>query len=196
MDRLEAVDGPEIPSNLFPNLRDFNYVFVPSIHRFAFARSISPSMVKKFLTTAVKEVIGTDEQHEVDIQLSRDGIEMIRTAQKIMRISFELSYSNNDLTSDFTALLDSEYRNMNAGKVFTNFDQGGPDGLNLENKTLKGLLDLSQNNGTAVARILDSDNHVRKVKTEDYPETVTAEGKTDEVIRSSLVHRLIAKFGV
>ena len=84
-----------LPENMFPNLKETDYIFIPQAHRFCIrkeANTVSVFQVGEFLQNSLDKCRNSTEQVEVFIEQSVETIEKILNAESIRRI--ELDYSS------------------------------------------------------------------------------------------------------
>ena len=98
LDKMEIASF-EIPENLFPNLKETEYFFIPKAHRFCMKKSqaLSVTQVEEFFNKVLKECLKTGEEFEVCIEQDSDTIQQILNARAIRRVEVEISYTNNDM---------------------------------------------------------------------------------------------------
>ncbi|WP_409028827.1 DUF4747 family protein [Gracilimonas sediminicola] len=173
----------EIPSDLFPNIRETEYVFIPDAHRFCLIENsgtVSKTAAEKFLTVGLNKVCGINEEVFVDIEKSRDAIEKIIDAKFIHRLEVNISYSNNDLNEEFTKFVDDELREAGVTKLSLKGKAHSGGSINVsESKILSGALGLSASNGDAKATI-DTEKGRETIITKDNPERYSVEEEDDQ----------------
>lgn len=119
MDNLEKSQY-ELPKNLFPNLKEVDYFFIPQAHRFCVRKvngTISAYQVEEFLKDAFIKCRFSSEQVDVYIEQSFETIDRIINAPSIKRIEILISYTNNDVGEIAEEYVDDILKNMNANKV-------------------------------------------------------------------------------
>ena len=95
----------------------------------------------------------------------------------IKEIDITISYSNHDLTDDIRSYIEDDMRNTNVKQLNINAKEKRNEHIILrENRLLKGALLLSQSNGEAKAKIVDSNGRTKTIKTSEFPrvENVTS----------------------
>lgn len=167
------VENVDLPANLFPNLKETSYFFIPCAHRFAFVKDqgISANYVHKFLSNAVNMVIETDEQSEVIIEQSEDIFERIINAESIKKLLINISYSNADTGDEAYEFMDSQIREseMRRLKLEATPNQNGD--IKTSSLLIKGALKVAQSNGYAQATIVENNTRI-KIDTKTHPRII------------------------
>lgn len=178
MDKAENV---EIPSNVFPNLKETEYFFFPEAHRLAFIKTsgFSPNSVRLFVETLMKQVKLGDDQFEVNVVTDSVEVSRILCASEIRRLFVNLSYSNADEHESAAAVLDELYRGSNA-----NTFKGELSGtIDPNSELVKAYLELSGSNGYAEASVKEQgDSRFKTIKTTDYPQVVDIKSEDTSLI--------------
>lgn len=167
------VENVDLPTNLFPSLKETSYFFIPCAHRFAFVheQGFSANNVHKFLSKAVNIIIEEDEQSEVIIEQSEDVFERIANADFIKKLLISISYSNADTGDEAYEFMDSQIREseMKRLKLEATPNQNGD--IKTNSILIKGALKVAQSNGYVQATIVE--NNVRvKIDTKTHPRTI------------------------
>lgn len=164
------VENVDLPANLFPNLKESDYFFIPRAHRFAIvcSQGISANNVHKFLSNAVNQVIGTDEQSEVIIEQSEDIFERIINAESIKKLLIDISYSNADTGDEAYEFMDRQIREseMRRLKLEATPNQNGD--IKTTSLLVKGALKVAQSNGHVQATIVENNTRI-KIDTKTHP---------------------------
>lgn len=167
----------ELPKDLFPNLKETTYIFVPELHRMAILASNQFSLLnaEKFFQKSAVNALNTGESIKVNIEKDMGEFKRLLSAKRITRLELEITYSNADITKDMVKLMDDELRNSGIGNIKVTATPDANDNIDLDKSgTLAGLTGLSESNGYAKATIIgenskkevvDTRNHPRKVKT-------------------------------
>lgn len=164
------VENVDLPTNLFPNLKETNYFFIPRAHRFAFVKDqgISANNVHKFLSNAVAQVIKNDEQSEVIIEQSEDIFDRIINAESVKKLLISISYSNADTGDEAYEFMDSQIREseMKRLKLEATPNQNGD--IKTGSLLIKGALKVAQSNGYVQATIIENNTKI-KIDTKTHP---------------------------
>lgn len=174
------VENVDLPTNLFPNLKETNYFFIPRAHRFAFVKDqgISANNVHKFLSNAVAQVIENDEQSEVIIEQSEDIFDRIINAESVKKLLISISYSNADTGDEAYEFMDSQIREseMKRLKLEATPNQNGD--IKTGSLLIKGALKVAQSNGYVQATIIENNTKI-KIDTKTHPRILNT--KCEEV---------------
>jgi Domain of unknown function (DUF4747) len=171
----KEIEHPDFDPNLFPNLQETDYVFVPQAHRFIIRKSPEFTVYNAddFFKKSIREVIGTEEDFSVNIEQSEDIFESIFNARSVERLLISISYTNSDdIGADATEWMDDELRDSHSQKAILQFDANPNQGINLETKLIKGALGLAVENGEVEATVYDIDNRKKKIITKKHPKEV------------------------
>lgn len=180
-DKTNKIEEHDTDDHLHPNGKECQYYFIPKIHRFCFIddNKVSVTNVFKFLSKGLAEVIEEDEEIQVFIEQSNDGIDKIFNAASISRIVLQASFTNNDLTDDFEKLMDDDLRNSNISELNMNVKSTKAKSIDLEHsKIISGGIKLAQSNGFVEATIIDSKTLKKEtIKTRNYHLRLKIESK-------------------
>lgn len=170
IDKMEK-ESYELPKNLFPNLRESYYFFIPKFHRLVLMKTSGGitlgNALKYFMEVRRKNI--TDHEFDVHFEVSKDAIKEIYNADLIKTLKISISYSNADIGDAAFKFVDRELKASNTEFIEINAKTKSQEGINLEgSKILKGSLGLSASYGTAEASIIKN-SRKKIVKTEDYP---------------------------
>ncbi len=184
--RTKNVETVQVNPDLNPNAKIGEFYFIPSAHRFCFvlrSGGISPSQVKVFIDRALRGIY-PDKEVVVEEETSQDFMEKIMQAKSIQKIHVSITYTNDDLTSDFAALWDNDLKESNVGKMDIEAKASDKKGIDLsENKLIKGALELSASNGYAEV-VVKKGKEREEYKTTEYPRT--------ELIRTTIGQKVVA----
>lgn len=184
-DKETSVD---IPPEKLKSAKMWSYFFIPSIHRFCFLDSadVSAGQIGKFLEEGLKKTLPMNEDIQVNIEISSDGIDEILNAKEVKSLKINLSYSNNDLTKDYAELLDNDMRDADVKDLEVDAKSRRNSTIDLQNsKILKAYLELSKSNGSAKAVIIKDKERV-KIETKDYPLCLYVQVEGNDIQKSIL----------
>ena len=179
MDKAEEVD---LPSNVFPNLKETDYIFIPEAHRLAFVKGsgFSANTVQKFLSSLLFQAKEEGDELEVDVITDVVQVEQILNASEIKRLFVNLSYSNADENEGAAEVLDELMRGSKAS-TFRNEMTGQIDP---NSELVKAFLDLASNNGYAEASIKGvGDTRFKRIKTTDFPKILFFRSEDSTLLR-------------
>lgn len=145
------------------------YIFIPSIHRFALiskSHSISLSDFDKFLQDHLQKLVNVPDILIVDYEKDSSIIDEIFKARAIYSLSYEISYSNNDALSAQGELFDELLKVNHIGdlKVTAQSDYS-TEGMNVKNVDfLGGGIEVAKKNGTIKEAIIIPNEGDKKIK--------------------------------
>ena len=189
-------ENVDIPKNMFPNLVETDYVFIPAIHRLIIitTKNININAVEQFLNIAIPQVIESYEDYEVCIEQSQDIFEKITQAEEIHKLSISISYTNADTGDDDFDFMDEQLKISNAGRLSMDILPDHTKNINLCSIFISGALKVAKSNGFAKATIKNNDGRKTKIDTKLHPETIPFESKETEV-RSNIIDIAMNLFG-
>ena len=173
----------DLPAELFPNLRQSDYVFVPAAHRFALvekADGVTATNMLKYLQLALNKVAAPDDEVYVHIEQDADAFESIIEATQIKRLVINISYSNNDTTDEVTDFIDQDIRASQVGRMQISVSPDAHGDIVLDNSTvLRGALGVAKSNGNATATVVTEVGERKKVSTTNYPLKLSVKADTE-----------------
>lgn len=160
-----------IPNDAGANLKEVDFVFEPKCHRLALRRSAAFSLkvIVKFLTLGLEHVKDTGSQVTVDIEKSEDVIQKIYNAKRVKKLSVSISYTNDDFEEDYGDWMDELLKDSRINNLDYKAKADASGNIDVDSKFVKGTLELSKNNGNAVASIVNENNKTETIKTREYP---------------------------
>lgn len=167
------VENMNLPRNIFPNLRESKYFFIPEAHRLAVVskNGISIKRVEKFLNEAIKQVIEVDEDFEVCIEQADDAFTRITTAEAVKKLFIDISYSNADTGSDAYAFMDEQIRSSEMKRLKMEATPNHNGDIKTDSLLVSGALKVAQSNGYAQATIIENGKRI-KIDTKEHPRTL------------------------
>lgn len=189
------IENVDIPKNRFPNLKETDYIFVPSAHRFAILKSadVGLSSANAFLKAALKKATDVGEQYDVYLEQSSDVFEQILEAEAIERLHIEISYTNDDIVEGAEEWMDQILKQAGIKNFTIDATADQNQNISIENQILSGALALAKSNGKAKARIVEK-NKRRTVITEDHPEDFQVSYKNPDEKVDSIAAKIINEF--
>lgn len=197
---LVSLEREEIvlPDDVFPDLVETDFYFIPRAHRFAFvikSGSVTLKNIEVFLENSINRVLSKGEKADIVTEQSSDGFDEILNAKEIKRIKVEISYSNADNYREAAALLDNQLKNSNTKDLIL---QAVPDhGENIDldqSPVLSGAFELAKSNGSVESKIIDENNKQKIVKTKNYPKKIQVTATEVEDIKPKIIQRIIQLF--
>ncbi|RNI32249.1 DUF4747 family protein [Rufibacter immobilis] len=195
---MEVVNH-EIPAGLFPNLKETEYFFIPSAHRFCIldkAGTISLTNAEDYLKKVLPNVIFEDEDFEVNVEQDINSFEEILYASEIKKLVISITYSNNDTNDELTAFVDNELRALRVGKLDATITPDQTGQLSLDDSPfIKGALGVAESDGTVEATIVDQEGVKKKVSTRNYPRKIFVENiGGDDAVNRSVFSKIMSIF--
>lgn len=173
-----------------PNLREWDYFFIPAVHKFIFPckSGVSRRQIEKFLISAFNTAISsTNEEINISIVTSSEIIERIIDSEGITSLYVSLSYSNNDLNEDWAQEFDDDLRNSDTRRISMKSSATKKAPIIMKkSKFLQALVLLAKKNGKARATILENGNPVM-INTEEHPEILSISYTEEEDLKSKLL---------
>lgn len=188
------VENINLPANVFPNLKESEYVFIPEAHRLAIINkdSITVRHTEKFLKGAIKKVIDPTEDFEVCIEQADDAFERIVTAQQILKLHIDISYSNADIGDDAYEFMDNELRNGEVGRLKMDISPNHNKNIVTTGTVISGSLKVAQSNGSAQATIIEDGKRI-VVNTNEHPRTIVIKC-VETLMKLKIVNHIINLF--
>lgn len=187
----------DMPANLFPNLKEVDYYFIPKAHRFCIRKvsnTVSLNQVEEFLTDALRKVKFSGEQIDVFIEQSNETIDQILNAPAVKKVDVEISYTNNDIGKEANEYVDGILKEMNANKMKFSVTPDHHNGLSVENKFLRGAIELAKSNGSVIARIINNDQKIERISTRQHPEVLPIEATDSDQLKTSVYRKIMSIF--
>ena len=161
-----------LPDNLFPNLRETDYFFIPEAHRLVVRKApkcVTINDVVKYLDLGLLRALKDNESVEVNVEQRYDGFDKILKAEYVQELSITVSYTNNDINKDAEEFMDDELKNMQVQKFKVDATNDHRSHIAIEDsKVLKGTFELARSNGEAKAKIINGGVE-ETVNTKDHP---------------------------
>jgi hypothetical protein len=195
--KTKEVEHPELSEDLFPNLQETEYIFVPQAHRFILRKSPDFTIynAEDFFKKSIKEVIGSDEDFNVTIEQSEDIFEEIYKAISVDKLFITISYTNSDdIGDDAVEWMDDELKDAKIKKTNLQFIADQNRSINLDTKLIKGALGLAVENGEAEANILDINNRRRKVITKKHPKENRTIALNEDEVKNVIFTEVLNKY--
>lgn len=168
------VENVSLPEDMFPNLVETDYIFIPQAHRFiiVLTPSVNIRAAEQFFNLAIKKVISPDESYEVNIEQSEDAFEQIINAEFVRKLYVSISYSNADTGDDAYEFMDKEIRDSSIGRLNMDISPDHNNNIQTDTTLISGALKVAKSNGFAKATIIENGRRI-KVETQNHPETLS-----------------------
>jgi len=152
------------------------YIFVPSIHRFAMMKTTNGLTVgdfERFLREHLVKFIKPEEKIEIDFEKEPSIIEEIFEAQAVYKLSYEISYTNSDALPAQGELFDELLKENHIGKLTVNAQSDhDPEGMNIKDVNfLGGGIEVAKNNGVIKTATIKPKNggRVKNISNQQKP---------------------------
>lgn len=188
------VQNIELPANVFPNLKETEYVFIPNAHRLVVisTRAISVRTIATFLEGAIKEVINIDEDFEVIIEQSEDVFERIINADAIKKLLIDISYSNADTGDEAFQLMEGLIRESESKRLKMEATPNHTGSIKADSRLVSGALKVAQSNGYAQATIVEH-GRSQKIDTKEHPLIIPIKCE-ETALRARIVSIIVGRF--
>ena len=195
---LNVVEDFEFTLKKYPNAKEKDFYFLPSIHKIAIIGRESPSLgqVQKFFQLALSKVVDHEFDESVEVNIVTDSIllDKIYSSAKLVSLELHVSYSNNDVNEDYEAAIDEELKDQEVRKMHSTFSGTFKNPLKIKKKSLiGGILSLTRNNGYAIAKG-EFDGEYQTVSTQNYPQSCKLV-TTEKNLKSELKKKMLSFFG-
>lgn len=171
----EDVKQVNIPVNLYPNAKFFNFFFFPKKHIlitevFANGDSVSISTLSKFFEILFErdDIAENFTKAKVQIMPDMGKVEKIIKMENIVSLVFEIHRPNADDVDKVERNLMAKLNKMNAEKVEEKYEAQKKGHLKLDEMT-KDTMRVAAKNGKVEAKIVDDKGLVKKYSTDDIP---------------------------
>lgn len=120
---------------------------------------------------AIKKVIHSSEDFEVCIEQSDDAFERITSAEQILKLHIDISYSNADIGDDAYEFMDNQLRSGEVGRLKMDITPNHNKNIITTGMVINGSLKVAQSNGSAQATIVEGGKRV-VLDTKQHPRTI------------------------
>lgn len=170
-----------IPENVEGRVNDYEFLYFPRFHRFAFIRTgklndeieRTGAPLQKF-----REIVGIafqnglEEPGEVHVEIAQEDFVFEKIFQNdLISLEVRVSYTNDEAGEEAKRLMHSLLANGKIGQFFARLKPDNTGKINTEADLPKGLLDLARENGEVKARIIENDEETT-IKSSDFPKVV------------------------
>lgn len=186
----------ETPLDKYPNGFETDYYFIPAAHRFFIKvdSKVGINSTERFLQRALKEVTASTEDFSVHIIQSEDALEQILSAKELSLLKVNVSYTNDDIGKEAQELIDDLLKNGQVGELDAVLKPDQKGTLDPQSNLVKGLLEISRENGTAEATIKDNEGKRKKIITHEYPQKITIVSASDDDVLARLLFHVLQTY--
>ncbi len=193
-----------IPSNLEARVNEYEFVFIPKCHRFAFIKGgkINPEVSRrgaplKQMTTiiekAFKNIAAEHEDVKVIVQQSDQVFKRI-FEEKILSLDIKVSYTNDDLSNEGKKTIDSLLRDGQIGEFIGKFRPDSSGFIKSDALFPKEMIKLAKENGQVKAKMKNEEGDVTNLNTKEHPEINELEVEDDGSREQSFINKLYSTF--
>lgn len=188
------VENIDLPKNVFPSLKESQYIFIPTAHRLAIVKGdgISIKRVEKFLKEAIEQVIVEDEDFEVCVEQADDAFDRITMAEAVKKLFIDISYSNADTGDDAYAFMDQQIRVSEMKRLKMEATPNHNGDIKTDSLLVSGALKVAQSNGSAKATIIENGQRT-KINTKEHPRTLFLQCE-ETLLKLQVVKQIINLF--
>jgi hypothetical protein len=168
-----------IPDNLKPHFKKFQYIFIPKGHRFYFVsakpkHNLSPRLVKRFFEAVfLREEFAEFGTLNVTIQPDPSGLSELLSLKRISILKMEIDRPNPDDLEDMEEEILRRLNKLNARTEKIEFMEASNEGLRPD-AYVKALAAVANDNGFVAVEGKDSDGLKKYLSTKDMPLHETA----------------------
>lgn len=210
-DKIDFVDSktgkllPQpIPPNVEGKINEYEFVFVPECHRFAFIKigKIDSSIKKsgaplskmlEIVKIAFDSGLEVGEAAIVEIAQDEFVFDEILSSD-LLSLVVKLSYTNDDIIPEGKDLIDSLMKESHVGEFFGRFKPDNTGVINTDGGMVGSILELvRQDNGTVKATI-DTGEEKKTINSADYPAIRSAEAEDNSARSNTLVSTIYRNF--
>lgn len=210
LDQIDFIDSESgrllehpIPDNVEGRISEYEFVFIPECHRFAFIKSgkIDPTIKKRgaslkkmqeIIENAFNNGLEPGEAAIVDYAQEQYVFEEIFSSD-LLSLHVKVSYTNDDLRSEGTKLIDSMMQDDHIGQITAHMKPDNTGVIDTDKTFTKAMLELAEENGSVRAKI-DTGEEEKVVNSLDYPSVQTVEAQDDNSRIYSFALNLYNKF--
>ncbi|VVM80933.1 hypothetical protein PS682_02330 [Pseudomonas fluorescens] len=168
-----------IPENLKPHFKKFQYIFFPNGHRFYFVssksgQSLSSGLVKRFFETVFsREEFSEFGTLNVTVQPDPNGLDELFSLQRISILKMEIDRPNPDDLEDVEAEILERLNRVNARREKIEFMEASNEGLRPD-PYMRALAAVANDNGFVYAEGKGDDGLKKYLSTKNMPLHETA----------------------
>ncbi len=177
-----------IPDNVEGRISEYEFVFVPEVHRFAFVKlgKIDSNVkrigaplgkMQEIIKAAFDSLLNVGETSIVEVVQEEFVFEQILN-NDLLSLVFRVSYTNDDVLPEGKKLIDSLMRNDHIGEFFGRIKPDNLGKIHTDGSLTRGILELAKDNGMVKARI-DTGDELKTINSIDYPAINSVEAEDD-----------------
>lgn len=189
-DQVNVIEGGQIvkeenkPRVINPITSDF--IFIPKKHRLIvekLAGTPTEKQVEEYLNKFLVSYVRKDDILEIVLEKDENVIRQIYDAKSVYKLSYEISYTNDDAIGPLGDELEKQIKKSKIGKLkLTAEADNKSEGLDIDNSVLlEGGLELAEANGTINSAKIKPKGGTKiiSISNKDKPKVIPIEIDTD-----------------
>ena len=166
----DELDAIELPEDLKPEYRSFQFVFSPTTHRFVYERLLGPSSARRALDRILNHVSSENEPVTVVVEQSKQGLDAILGLATLRSLTIQITRPNPDDFGAYDAEIERRLREQGASKVQIELtaSEGDNGGLVPDERTL-ATANVALSDGSVQSKGLDDEGKAVTLRTTDHP---------------------------
>ena len=177
-----------IPDNVEGRVSEYEFVFVPEVHRFAIIKlgkidsdvkriGAPLGKMQEIIKIAFDTHLKVGEQAVVEIAQENFVFEEILN-NDLLSLVFRVSYTNDDMLPEGKELMDNLMKQGHIGDFFGRLKPDNTGIINTDEGLTRGILELAKENGMVKAT-LDTEEGQKTINSLDYPSISTVEAENN-----------------
>ncbi|MFM6934760.1 MAG: DUF4747 family protein [Flavobacteriales bacterium] len=178
-----------IPNNIEGRVSEYEFVFIPAVHRFAIIKlGKIDSKVKRLgaplgkIQEIIKSAfdINLEVGHETIVEIEQEDFlfeEILKS--DLLSLTFRVSYTNDDILPEGKEFIDNLLRNSNIRNFSGKLDPDDTGSINTEESFVRGILELAKENGMVKATIR-TDKEKKIINSLDFPMIKSVESEDNK----------------
>ena len=195
-EKTKEYEKPDYNKDLHPNGSDADYILIPAAHRMyvLVQQKVSIRQIELFLNKAIAKVISTTEDFSIDLIKSKDVIERIIFAPALIDMVVNVSYTNDDAGDEAQEEIDEMLKKAQIGKISAKIKADNHGSLNTKVPLIRGLLELSKDNGYVEANVINEDGNKEKIVTTEFPNKLPIIVKPEENVNQKVFAKVMEEY--
>lgn len=178
----------EIPENVQARMNEYEFIFVPECHRFAFITNgkIDPKIKRhgaplQKMNEIIEKAFSSLTEYDVyvDVEQSDQIFEKIFSSE-VNYLEAKISFTNNDISEEGKKHFDDLMREADVTEFFTRMKPPGNGAIDTSKELPKEIIELAQSNGYVKARITEEDGTTDTINTRNHPRKEEVSMVSDE----------------
>lgn len=212
MDDLDFIDSTsgelieyELPENIQARQQQYEFIFIPKVHRFAFIKTgkIDPSIKKK--GAPLKQMIniiklafdnGLPKGQSTIVEIEQDPMIFDDIfLNKLLSLEVRVSYTNDDhLNDEHKELMDGLLKDGHIAQIFSRMTPDNSGEIDSSSTLAGGLIGLAKENGNVNALIEYPTGEKRRINTKEYPAVELINVVKEKDDRNNIIFNIVSRF--